>query len=92
MWKNSIIFSGITLMLLVFSINSLNNDVSLELLLENSRPHIGAVYPSEIGIGGETINKTLEALINAGLNVARLNYSHGNLEQKTELIENACKE
>ena len=30
--------------------------------------------------------ETLEALVNAGLNVARLNYSHGNLEQKTELI------
>ena len=65
MWKNSIIFSGITLMLLVFSINSLNNDVSLELLLENSRPHIGAVYPSEIGIGGETIKI---AVIDTGVN------------------------
>ena len=30
--------------------------------------------------------ETLEALVNAGLNVARLNYSHGTLEQKTELI------
>ena len=65
MWKNSIIFSGITLILLVFSINSLNNDVSLELLLENSRPHIGAVYPSEIGIGGETIKI---AVIDTGVN------------------------
>ena len=65
MWKNSIIFSGITLMLLLFSINSLNNDVSLELLLENSRPHIGAVYPSEIGIGGETIKI---AVIDTGVN------------------------
>ena len=52
-------------MLLVFSINSLNNDVSLELLLENSRPHIGAVYPSEIGIGGETIKI---AVIDTGVN------------------------
>ena len=65
MWKNSIIFSGITLILLVFSINSLNNDVSLEFLLENSRPHIGAVYPSEIGIGGETIKI---AVIDTGVN------------------------
>ena len=65
MWKNSIIFSGITLMLLVFSINSLNNDVGIELLLENSRPHIGAVYPSEIGIGGETIKI---AVIDTGVN------------------------
>ena len=65
MWKNSIIFSGITLMLLLFSINSLNNDVSLELLLENSRPHIGAVYPSEIGIGGKTIKI---AVIDTGVN------------------------
>ena len=65
MWKNSIIFSSITLMLLVFSINSLNNDVSLELLLENSRPHIGAVYPSEIGISGETIKI---AVIDTGVN------------------------
>jgi len=30
---------------------------------------------------------SLEALVNAGLNIARLNYSHGNLEQKTELIQ-----
>ena len=52
-------------MLLLFSINSLNNDVSLELLLENSRPHIGAVYPSEIGIGGETIKI---AVIDTGVN------------------------
>ena len=52
-------------MLLVFSINSLNNDVSLELLLENSRPHIGAVYPSEIGISGETIKI---AVIDTGVN------------------------
>ena len=52
-------------MLLVFSINSLNNDVSLELLLENSRPHIGAVYPSEIGIGGKTIKI---AVIDTGVN------------------------
>ena len=29
---------------------------------------------------------TLEALVDAGLNIARLNYSHGDLEQKTELI------
>ena len=65
MWKNSIIFSGITLILLVFSINSLNNDVSLELLLENSSPHIGAVYPSEIGIGGKTIKI---AVIDTGVN------------------------
>ena len=52
-------------MLLVFSINSFNNDMSLELLLENSRPHIGAVYPSEIGIGGETIKI---AVIDTGVN------------------------
>ena len=52
-------------MLLLFSINSLNNDVSLELLLENSRPHIGAVYPSEIGIGGKTIKI---AVIDTGVN------------------------
>ena len=52
-------------MVLVFSINSLNNDVGLELLLENSRPHIGAVYPSEIGIGGETIKI---AVIDTGVN------------------------
>ena len=52
-------------MLLVFSINSLNNDVGIELLLENSRPHIGAVYPSEIGIGGETIKI---AVIDTGVN------------------------
>ena len=31
--------------------------------------------------------ETLEALVDAGLNIARLNYSHGNLEQKTELIQ-----
>ena len=30
---------------------------------------------------------TLEALVDAGLNIARLNYSHGDLEQKTELIQ-----
>ncbi len=39
-----------------------------------------------IGPASDNVD-TLEALINAGLNVARLNYSHGNLEQKTELIE-----
>jgi|TARA_B100001540_G_scaffold128150_1_gene114291 minor extracellular serine protease Vpr len=39
--------------------------VSLELLLENSRPHIGAVYPSEIGIGGKTIKI---AVIDTGVN------------------------
>ena len=52
-------------MLLVLCVNSLNNDVDLELLLENSRPHIGAVYPSEIGIGGETITI---AVIDTGVN------------------------
>lgn len=35
--------------------------------------------------------ETLEALVNAGLNVARLNYSHGDLEQKTELINKLRK-
>jgi minor extracellular serine protease Vpr len=39
--------------------------VDLELLLENSRPHIGAVYPSEIGIGGGTITI---AVIDTGVN------------------------
>ena len=52
-------------MLLLFSINSLNNDVSLELLLENSRPHIAAVYPSQIVIGGKTIKI---AVIDTGVN------------------------
>ena len=42
---------------------------------------IGTIGPASDNV------ETLEALINAGLNVARLNYSHGNLEQKTELIE-----
>ena len=52
-------------MLLVLCVNSFNNDASLELLLENSRPHIGAVYPSEIGIGGKTIKI---AVIDTGVN------------------------
>ena len=46
-----------------------------------------------IGTIGPASNneETLEALVNAGLNVARLNYSHGNLEQKTELINKLRK-
>ncbi|RAH16666.1 MAG: pyruvate kinase [Methanobacteriota archaeon] len=39
-----------------------------------------------IGPASDNID-TLEALVAAGLNIARLNYSHGNLEQKTELIQ-----
>ena len=32
-----------------------NNDVMFELFLENSRPHIGADYPIQIGVNGEGI-------------------------------------
>ncbi len=42
---------------------------------------IGTIGPASDNV------ETLEALVDAGLNVARLNYSHGNLDQKTELIE-----
>ena len=65
MWKNTITFSGIILIFLVLSISLLNNDVPLELFLENSRPHIGAVYPTEIGIGGKSIKI---AVIDTGVN------------------------
>ena len=42
-----------------------------------------------IGTIGPASNseEILESLVNAGLNIARLNYSHGDLEQKTELIQ-----
>jgi len=56
MWKNSIIFLSFSLVLVVFCINSMNNnDVVFELFLENSRPHIGADYPIQIGVNGEGI-------------------------------------
>ena len=42
---------------------------------------IGTIGPASDNEG------TLEALVDAGLNIARLNYSHGDLEQKTELIK-----
>ena len=65
MWKNTITFSGIILIFLVLSISLVNNDIPFELFLENSRPHIGAVYPTEIGIGGKSIKI---AVIDTGVN------------------------
>ena len=46
---------------------------------------IGTIGPASDSEG------TLEALVDAGLNIARLNYSHGDLEQKTELIQKLRK-
>ena len=56
MWKNSVVFLSFSLVLVIFCINSMNNnDVMFELFLENSRPHIGADYPIQIGVNGEGI-------------------------------------
>ena len=56
MWKNSVVFLSFSLVLVIFCINSMNNnDVMFELFLENSRPHIGADYPIQIGANGEGI-------------------------------------
>ena len=42
---------------------------------------IGTIGPASNSI------EILESLVDAGLNIARLNYSHGDLEQKTGLIQ-----
>ena len=65
MWQKSIIFSCFTLVFVVLFMNSINDDITFELFLENSRPHIGAEYPSSIGIDGEGIKI---AVIDTGVN------------------------
>ena len=65
MWKKIITFSGIFAIFLVFFISLDDNDVQFELFLENSRPHIGAVYPMEMGIDGQGIKI---AVIDTGVN------------------------
>ena len=65
MWQKSVIFSCFTLVFVVLLMNSINDDITFELFLENSRPHIGAEYPSSIGIDGEGIKI---AVIDTGVN------------------------
>ena len=65
MWQKSVIFSCFTLVFVVLFMNSINDDITFELFLENSRPHIGAEYPSSIGIDGEGIKI---AVIDTGVN------------------------
>ena len=52
-------------MFLALLINSTNDNITFELFLENSRPHIGAEYPLDIGADGEGIKI---AVIDTGVN------------------------
>ena len=65
MWSKSVVFSCFTLVFLALLINSTNDNITFELFLENSRPHIGAEYPLDIGADGEGIKI---AVIDTGVN------------------------
>ena len=65
MWSKSVVFSCFTLVFLALLINSTNDNITFELFLENSRPHIGAEYPLNVGADGEGIKI---AVIDTGVN------------------------
>ena len=65
MWSKSVVFSCFTLVFLALLINSTNDNITFELFLENSRPHIGAEYPLDVGADGEGIKI---AVIDTGVN------------------------